>query len=67
MPKMKTHKGAQSRFHVTGTGKLLRMKGGSSHLRIRKAKRVKRLYDDKLAVHPSDRARLKKLLPYGVK
>jgi|TARA_B100000315_G_C14300352_1_gene461555 large subunit ribosomal protein L35 len=67
MPKMKTHKGAQSRFHVTGTGKILRMKGGSSHLRIRKTKRVKRAYHDKLVLHPSDRARLKKVLPYGVK
>ncbi|MDD9994211.1 MAG: 50S ribosomal protein L35, partial [Dehalococcoidia bacterium] len=27
MPKLKTHKGAAARFHVTGTGKLRRMKG----------------------------------------
>ncbi|MFC2021196.1 50S ribosomal protein L35 [Chloroflexota bacterium] len=67
MPKMKTHKGAQSRFHVTGSGKIMRMKGGSSHFRIRKTKRVKRLYDSKLVVHSADRARLKKLLPYGIK
>ncbi|MFC1847447.1 50S ribosomal protein L35 [Chloroflexota bacterium] len=67
MPKMKTHKGAQSRFHITGTGKLMRTKGGKSHLRLRKTKRVKRLYDDKLPVSPVDRARIKRLLPYGVK
>ena len=50
MPKIKTHKGAKGRFHITGSGKIMRMKGGSSHLRIRKAKRVKRLYDSKLPV-----------------
>ncbi|GIT69415.1 MAG: hypothetical protein Ct9H300mP27_05190 [Chloroflexota bacterium] len=26
MPKLKTHKGAKARFHVTGSGKLMRMK-----------------------------------------
>ena len=66
MPKIKTHKGAQSRFHITGSGKLLRSKGGKSHFRIRKAKRVKRLFDEKVAVSPSDRARIRRLLPYGV-
>ena len=32
MPKLKTHKGAKSRFHITGTGKIMRTKGGKSHL-----------------------------------
>jgi len=64
MPKIKTHKGAKSRFHVTGGGKLMRMKGGSSHLRRNKAKRVKRLYDEKIPVHSADRVRLKRLIPY---
>ena len=67
MPKIKTHKGAKKRFHITGTGKIMRMKGGSSHLRIRKAKRAKRLYDEKLPLNPVDRTRIKRLLPYGVK
>ena len=67
MPKIKTHKGAKSRFHITGSGKIMRTKGGKSHLRLRKAKRAKRLYDAKLPVSPSDRARIKRLLPYGVK
>ena len=66
MPKIKTHKGAQSRFHITGTGKLMRMKGGKSHLRIAKSKRVKRSYDSKILVASVDVARIKKLLPYGV-
>ena len=67
MPKIKTHKGTKSRFHITGSGKIMRTKGGKSHLRLRKAKRAKRLYDDKLPVSPSDKARIKRLLPYGVK
>ena len=64
MPKMKTHKGAQRRFHITGTGKIMRAKGGKSHFRIRKAKRTKRLYDEMIAVDPTNRVRLKRLLPY---
>ncbi len=67
MPKMKTHKGAKSRFHITGSGKIMRTKGGKSHLRLRKAKRAKRLYDAKLPISPGDKARIKRLLPYGVK
>jgi large subunit ribosomal protein L35 len=67
MPKIKTHKGAQSRFHITGTGKLMRTKGPKSHLRRRKTKRTKRLFDEKIPISASDKARIKRLLPYGVK
>ena len=67
MPKIKTHKGAKSRFHVTGSGKIMRVKGGKSHLRRRKAKRTKRLFDETIPVSPADRTRVKRLLPYGVK
>ncbi len=67
MPKMKTHKGAARRFHITGSGKIMRTKGGKSHLRRRKPKRTKRLYDETVPVSSSDRARIKRLLPYGVK
>lgn len=67
MPKMKTHKGAKRRFHITGTGKLMRTKGGKSHFRRRKAKRTKRLYGEMIAVSPSDRVRIKRLLPYGIR
>ena len=66
MPKLKTHKGVKSRFHITGSGKLMRTKGGKSHLRRRKAKRTKRLYDEMIPVSPVDRIRLRRLLPYGV-
>jgi large subunit ribosomal protein L35 len=66
MPKMKTHKGAQRRFKVTGTGKLMRTKGGKSHLRRKKPQRVKRLYDSMIVSSPADRDRLSKMLPYGI-
>ncbi len=65
MPKIKTHKGAKKRFHVTGGGKLMRAKCGKSHLRRRKAPRTKRLYDELLPVSAPDRKRIKKLLPYA--
>ena len=67
MPKIKTHKGAKSRFHITGSGKIMRMKGGKSHLRRRKSKRTKGLFDETVPLHPSDRKRIKRLIPYGVK
>ena len=65
MPKLKTHKGAKSRFHITGTGRIMRMKGGKSHLRRRKSKSVMGLFDEMIPVHPSNKARLKRLLPYS--
>ncbi len=64
MPKLKTHKGAKRRFKVTGSGKLMRMKGLRSHLRRKKPKRVKRLYGSRLPVSEADVPRLKRLLPY---
>ncbi|MFC2046903.1 50S ribosomal protein L35 [Chloroflexota bacterium] len=67
MPKIKTHKGAKSRFHITSTGKILRAKGGKSHLRRRKAKRTKRLFDEMIPLSPSDKTRIRRLIPYGVK
>ncbi len=67
MPKLKTHKGAKSRFHITGSGKVMRVKGGKSHLRRKKPSRVKRLYDETILLHPANNKRLKKLLPYGLK
>jgi large subunit ribosomal protein L35 len=65
MPKLKTHKGAKARLHITGTGKLMRRKRMSSHLRRKKPKKVTRKFADKLLVDKSDIKRFKKLLPYG--
>lgn len=65
MPKMKTHKGAKSRFHITASGKIMRAKGMKSHLRRKKTKRTKKLFDEMIPVHSSDQKKIKRLLPYG--
>jgi large subunit ribosomal protein L35 len=67
LPKLKTHKGAKSRFHITSTGKIMRVKGGKSHFRRRKPKRTRRLFDETIPVQAADTPRLRRLLPYGLK
>ncbi len=63
--KLKTYKAASKRFRVTGTGKVLRTKGGKSHLRRRKSKRTKALFSRMLEVKtPGERKRIKRLAPY---
>ncbi|MFN2136125.1 MAG: 50S ribosomal protein L35 [Candidatus Promineifilaceae bacterium] len=63
--KLKTYKAAAKRFRVTGTGKIVRTKGGKSHLRRRKSKRTKRLFSRMLVVTSAgDRRRIKRLAPY---
>jgi len=63
MPKLKTHKGAKRRFHLSGTGKVLHTRGPKSHFRRRKAKRVKRLFGGKVALAPAMSARIRRVLP----
>ena len=65
MPKLKTHKGAKARIHITGSGKLMRRKRMSSHLRRKKPTKVTRKFSDKLSVDSKDVHRLSRLLPYG--
>ncbi|GIK29856.1 MAG: 50S ribosomal protein L35 [Chloroflexi bacterium] len=63
--KLKTHKATAKRFKVTGTGKLMRTKGGKSHLRRNSSKRTKRQWDKTLEVTSSGQAkRIKRLAPY---
>jgi large subunit ribosomal protein L35 len=62
---MKTHKATAKRFWKTGTGKLMRLKGRRSHLRRKRAKRAKRLYDKKIALDTvSEAKRVRILAPY---
>ena len=63
MPKLKTHKGAKNRYGVTGTGKLVRMKRHSSHLRRKKPKAVRAQFDEKQPVDSTQRKRILKLIP----
>jgi len=63
--KLKTYKAAAKRFRVTGSGKVVRPKGGKSHLRRRTAKRTKRKLSSMLVVTNSKEAkRVKQLAPY---
>ena len=39
--KLKTHKATSKRFRLTGGGKLMRTKGGKSHLRRNRSRRAK--------------------------
>lgn len=65
MPKMKTHKTTAKRFHLTGTGKIMRPKGYQSHLRRKRAKRAKRLYGRKIEITTrGNQVHIERLLPY---
>jgi large subunit ribosomal protein L35 len=63
--KLKTHKATAKRFRMTGSGKLVRTKGGKSHLRRRKSKRTKRLFTEMIPVKSKGtRKRVQRLAPY---
>ena len=62
--KLKTHKSTAKRFKVTGTGKVVRTKGGKSHLRRRTSKRTKAKLDKMVAVSKADAKRVTTLAPY---
>ena len=63
--KLKTYKAAAKRFKITKNGKILRTKGGKSHLRRKKSKRVKRQFDEMIEVTtPGEKRRIKRLAPY---
>ncbi len=63
--KLKTHKATSKRFRLTGTGKLVRTKGGKSHLRRRTSKRTKRLLAEMIPVKGRGIVkRVRELAPY---
>ena len=43
--KLKTHKATAKRFRTTGSGKVVRTKGGKSHFRRRRSTRAKQALD----------------------
>lgn len=63
--KLKTHKGAKRRFKITATGKIMHAKGMKSHMRRKKAPRVKRQFDRMLVMDETNVKRVKRMLPYG--
>jgi large subunit ribosomal protein L35 len=63
--KMKTHKASSKRFRLTGSGILVRTKGGKSHLRRRTSKRSKALLSETLVVQGEGiQKRVRRLVPY---
>ena len=48
--KLKTHKATSKRFRITGSGMLVRTKGGKSHLRRRTSDRTKALLSEMIEV-----------------
>ncbi|MBC8336084.1 MAG: 50S ribosomal protein L35 [Anaerolineales bacterium] len=62
--KLKTHKATSKRFRLTGSGKLVRTKGGKSHFRRRTSKRTKALLSSMIVVKGSGLLkRIKRLAP----
>jgi large subunit ribosomal protein L35 len=62
MPKMKTHSGANKRFRLTGTGKVLRRRANRKHLFEHKSSRVTRRLAGEVTLAPADTKKIKKLL-----
>ena len=65
MPKLKTHRGANKRLKVTGSGKILRMKANASHILTKKNRKRKRNLKQSTVVVSEEFKRLKSLLPYS--
>ena len=63
--KLKTHKATSKRFRLTGSGIVVRTKGGKSHLRRRTSKRAKALLSEMIVVEAKGIAkRVNRLAPY---
>lgn len=63
MSKMKTHKGTQKRFRRTGSGKLKRAHGYTSHLFANKSQKQKRKLRKSALVSKGDQRRIDTMLP----
>jgi large subunit ribosomal protein L35 len=64
VPKLKTHKGAQKRIGVSGSGKPVRVKAWRGHhLEIKSSRRTRR-YDHKTELTGGVVDQVKRLLPY---
>jgi large subunit ribosomal protein L35 len=63
--KIKTHKATSKRFRLTGSGLVVRTKGGKSHLRRRTSDRTKALFTEMIPVKGRGIVkRVKRLAPY---
>ena len=65
MPKIKTHRAAAKRFHVTGSGEFKRNKAYKSHILEKKTRKRKRNLRKATLASAADRSRVRKMLPYA--
>ena len=64
MPKMKTRKAAAKRFRVTAKGRVKRACANKEHILTKKLRSRKNRLKKGSEVHPSDRAQVRRCLPY---
>lgn len=63
--KIKTHKATAKRFRMSGTGKIIRTKGGKTHFRRRRSFRSKNMLSKSITLtHFRSIRRIKRLAPY---
>ena len=65
MPKQKTRKSVAKRFKVTGTGKIMRRRNFTRHLRVKKSAKQKRRLKKQVIVKPTYAKKLAKVI--GIK
>lgn len=65
MPKIKTNKSAAKRFKKTKSGEYKRHKAFGRHLLAHKSSKRKRALGRAATVDPSEKERIKRLLPYS--
>ncbi|MEO5377766.1 MAG: 50S ribosomal protein L35 [Magnetococcus sp. DMHC-6] len=64
MPKIKTHRGAAKRFHVTGSGKITRNKAYKRHILTKKSQKRKRNMRGTCDVSATNIGTVRQMLPY---
>jgi large subunit ribosomal protein L35 len=64
VPKIKTHRGARKRFHMTASGKIKRGHSHARHILTKKTSKRKRKLDQSALVSPADKAKVRQMLPY---
>jgi large subunit ribosomal protein L35 len=62
---MKTNRGAAKRFKVTGTGKVTYSKSNASHILTKKTSKRKRSLRKSDILDKTNKAVVKKLIPYA--
>jgi len=64
VPKMKSHKAAQKRLGVSGSGKVIRVRSWRGHHLELKSSRRTRRYEGKALIGEESRDQIRRLLPY---